>query len=738
MLHRHLFVILAGALFVAGCSESDEKQSRDKTDGATSATSATSARSGVEGKWLMIASMLDRPVEIRLAIVEIEKGKNGERQAAVIHSSDKFFPNAKIKSSKFADGSINLLFELVSNEDEPGGELNVQALLDGDVIRGSAETNNGRQPVRLIRTTQNHVTATEPDSTDGADTFVAAMQGNVIIESLQQFVKEHSDSPTALTAYLQMIGLCKRENQKLAVAQQFASDFFKTARRWGPSMEQVMRIQAATVLAQQHFLPKLVLEILEPLEKSPPEEGEDEVNSLASRVEYIKALAQIFSDDKQLQYSGAETLTKLNIKHPFVHQHRTTLAKYNDRAGNADLALRLYAELAVLPEGEQSLAVGSAHEKEGERESATEAATRLWTEKHGNTDGLPEFLEHVYAESIDKVTTAAKPPVTAGTRVSLIEVFTGSACPPCVSADVATTGLEATYPKSSLIVLRYHEHVGLPDPLANADTETRFAYYEGTGTPTVILNGKLVPRIAGPLFLSQMMYDQLRKEVDPAIAADSEIKIELSALGKDGQLSLNARVTGGKDLPSGLRLRLVLAEDSIDFVARNGIREHEMVVRAMPGGPAGILQKEGRLDFTESISLAQLKQDQIKYLETIEQEFMRRLESPFMDPRQRAQMPRELLPIRPLDYRQLHFVAFVQDDITKQILQAAAIPVSGTLVDSSPMPKKQSKPPEPAKDSETGPVEAPFPPAAGQTGDGSAKGRGSDKSGPKLIDPNER
>jgi hypothetical protein len=588
----------------------------------------------------------------------------------------------------------------------------------------------------LIRTTQRKVTAIEPDPTEGADAFIAAMTGEKPIESLQQFVTEYPNSPTALTAYLQMVGLSIREKQKPAVVEKIATDFFKNARRWGPQMEQMGRAEAAGALAQQHYLPELVLDILEPLEKNLPDEDDDEANSFASHIEHIKALSRLFSDDKQQQDAGAAVFRKLNREHPFVHQHRITLAAYNEQAGNTDVALRLYAELAVLPEGEQSLAAESNGEK-GERESALEVATRLWTAKHGNTEGLPAYLEHVYTESIDKVTSAAKPAVAVGTRVLLCEVFTGAACPPCVAADVATTGLEATYPKSSLIVLRYHEHVGLPDPLANADTETRFHYYAGTATPSVFLNGKVVPNMGGPLFFSQMMYDQLRKEVDPLVAKNSKIRIKLSALAKDGQLSLNAHVTGHKDLPNTLRLRLVLAEDSIDFVARNGIRKHEMVVRAMPGGAEGILRDEGRFEFAQSISLAQLKQDQINYLETIEQDFKRRFELPFMNPRARAQLPPELLPVKPLELKPLHFVAFVQDDVTKEILQAAAVPVSGVL-EYPAVSFGQSQPPEPVAGSDNGPVEAPFPPSAGQRGGDSTKSRNGSKSGPKLIRPNGR
>ena len=69
----------------------------------------------------------------------------------------------------------------------------------------------------------------------------------------------------------------------------------------------------------------------------------------------------------------------------------------------------------------------------------------------------------------------------------MVELFTGSKCAPCVAADLDAAALEVTWPMSHLIVLRYHEHVPGPDPLRNADSEARFGYYNGKGTPTVSL-----------------------------------------------------------------------------------------------------------------------------------------------------------------------------------------------------------------------------------------------------------
>ena len=254
---------------------------------------------------------------------------------------------------------------------------------------------------------------------------------------------------------------------------------------------------------------------------------------------------------------------------------------------------------------------------------------------------------------------------------------------------------------SHLIVLRYHEHVPGPDPLSNADSEARFGYYNGKGTPTVSLNGKLVEGVGGYVIHSQMIYDSLRQQVAPELVQKTDISLELSATAKAGKLSLNAQVGGLKEISENLRLRLVLAEDEVSYQARNGIRLHEMLVRIMPTGPEGVSQDNGELKFAQTIELSQLKQKLVDYLSVYEGQYIQH------------GIP-SLFPVKPLELDKLHLVAFVQDDQTREILQAAAIPVAGKL------------------EYPAGPVEAPLPDSGTKP---VVKLGVQDSDGPKLISP---
>jgi hypothetical protein len=230
---------------------------------------------------------------------------------------------------------------------------------------------------------------------------------------------------------------------------------------------------------------------------------------------------------------------------------------------------------------------------------------------------------------------------------------------------VATTALEATYAESEVIVLRYHQHNPAPDPLANEASDERFSSYEAHGTPALYVNGKDFSGAGG--FMEQVpeVYRRLLNAVEPVLAEATDVKIELSASAKDGKVAISARAEGPDAFPKEVHLRLALAEDKVPFLAGNGIRSHEMVVRAMPGGPDGVPPKKGKLAYTGEVDLAKLKSQLAKHLAGIESQSGTQFSE------------------KPLELKSLHLIAFLQNDDTEEVLQAAAIPVTGDLTTSA-------------------------------------------------------
>ena len=68
---------------------------------------------------------------------------------------------------------------------------------------------------------------------------------------------------------------------------------------------------------------------------------------------------------------------------------------------------------------------------------------------------------------MEKMDTGIKPEPFAGRksksdRAVLVELFTGTECPPCVAADMAFDALPKAFKSSEVVVLQYHLHIPRP------------------------------------------------------------------------------------------------------------------------------------------------------------------------------------------------------------------------------------------------------------------------------------
>jgi hypothetical protein len=253
--------------------------------------------------------------------------------------------------------------------------------------------------------------------------------------------------------------------------------------------------------------------------------------------------------------------------------------------------------------------------------------------------------------------------------VVLMELFTGTECPPCVAADVAFDALLQSYKPTELVGLEYHMHIPRPDPLANEDVLTRAQYYGVGSTPTTVFNGQPQAPGGGSMPMSKNKYDLYREVINAGINARRRASIDVQAKrsGDEIQITAKAQVAAdekpkekggeGKSEGSKLRLRLVLVEDSVRFPGGNGIRFHHHVVRAMPGGVEGVELKDGRGQSEVKVDLAEVRKTIDAYLTNFEKSFT------FAKGR------------APLELKDLAIVAYVQDDSDKSVLQTVLVPV---------------------------------------------------------------
>ena len=245
-------------------------------------------------------------------------------------------------------------------------------------------------------------------------------------------------------------------------------------------------------------------------------------------------------------------------------------------------------------------------------------------------------------------------------RIAVMELFTGAQCPPCVAADVAFDALNKSYEPSDLVLIQYHMHIPGPDPLTNADAEARWEYYETLGgTPSTLFNGKQLAGGGGGMPNAQAKFEEYRKIVDSMLEKATELKLNGKATRDGDKISIAIDLAGAESTDD-LKLRLLVVEDTIKYVGGNKLRFHHHVVRAMPGGIGGVAVKAGAMKHTATADVAAIRKDLVKYLD----EFSK--DRPFPYPT-----------VRPLDLKDLKVIALVQNDKTREILQAVQLEVDG-------------------------------------------------------------
>ncbi|HEY7312289.1 MAG TPA: hypothetical protein VH643_23195 [Gemmataceae bacterium] len=241
-------------------------------------------------------------------------------------------------------------------------------------------------------------------------------------------------------------------------------------------------------------------------------------------------------------------------------------------------------------------------------------------------------------------------------RVALVELFTGAQCPPCVAADIAFDAVHKTYKSNEVVLLQYHLHIPGPDALTNADSEARGEYYRQDSTPAVYLDGKESdPRhpLGGGRAGGKESYDTLRKQLDGAIKKNVGASLWVATYRNGDKIDIEAEVSDLAKVGDRVRLRLVLVEEVVRYPARNGQRLHHCVVRAFPGGVNGFALLDNSVKKKATVNLADLKKSLNAYLDKA------------------AKAQRFPDDNRPLDLKRLKVVAFVQDDRSKEVLQAA-------------------------------------------------------------------
>ena len=279
---------------------------------------------------------------------------------------------------------------------------------------------------------------------------------------------------------------------------------------------------------------------------------------------------------------------------------------------------------------------------------------------HDSLTGLEEMLDDRYRKlnaglRFDHYQASPK----RTNRTALAELFTGSGCGPCVAADLGFDGLLERYNRQELVVLVYHLHIPLPDPMTNPATVERGKYYGVPGTPTPVVDGFKLPSSGGSRDMAKGFYDRVNPKVETELESPANAELKLTATADGEGIRANVTVDKVTAASPDLKLQIALTEDELRYTGENGIRFHPMVVRSLAGKDSlgFALASFGPTKIQWTFDVKAISDQLKKYLDSYEQQGHRGDTFTFSEKKFQ------------IDPNNLSLVAFVQDMKTQVVLQ---------------------------------------------------------------------
>jgi len=366
-----------------------------------------------------------------------------------------------------------------------------------------------------------------------------------------------------------------------------------------------------------------------------------------------------------------------------------TLAQIYEKKGRAADAQKTYREAyalapktggaAALKLADSAKAAGYSFEQLEYLTVATlagrvTAATRaeletVYKQTHGGSPAdLDKMLDERYEKEAIGVDAAAYTPSKARTdRVVLAELFTGAGCPPCVAADLAFEAALERYTPEDVAVLVYHLHIPRPDPMTNPSSVTRKDFYDVSGTPTYFIDGGSQHVGGGSANGAQKLFrDTVQSVVDKRLEVKPAAGITLKASMIGDKVEVGARIGKAGKPDQKLRLQVALVEEMVHYTGENGVRFHPMVVRSLAAAEKNTLGfpvAAGKgTKVACAFDIAKAVADARAHLEDMEGGSSQRFgKFQFIERK------------NDINRSNLRIVAFVQDEKTKEILQAASV-----------------------------------------------------------------
>lgn len=161
----------------------------------------------------------------------------------------------------------------------------------------------------------------------------------------------------------------------------------------------------------------------------------------------------------------------------------------------------------------------------------------------------------------------------------MIEIFTSSTCPPCVSGNIAVDGVLKNNPGKYSLVKYQMNWPATGDPYYLTASAVRRAYYEVSGVPHIRTNG-ISPGY--PQNWTQSHFNALEGKTNISISATATVSTEML-------VSSHVEILSHAAYSEGLRVYIIVVEQkTFDNATTNGETEFHNVVQGFLSGSGGI------------------------------------------------------------------------------------------------------------------------------------------------------
>jgi predicted negative regulator of RcsB-dependent stress response len=404
--------------------------------------------------------------------------------------------------------------------------------------------------------------------------------------------------------------------------------------------EKTVRSNAAAFLAETGVNLKLANEW-----------AKDAVNSIndgtlvEDYINYKKNSAIVKTADGKYNEALKDLVKVKDLAAPWSSDYWLTLGKVYEKLNKRQNALDAY--ITGLAASDNPMLIESAKKLSSENE--------IQKKVEKMKDKLSSVKEGKYKSSGNK-----------NGKVVLAELFTGAECNPCIAADRAFDELSEYFPRTDLAILEYHLHIPGPDPLTNPDTFKRYIWYGGNfGTPTVFFEGKEKITGGGPKFITANRFNVYDYIIKKYLDEKPGIQIAGDARLNNDKIDINISLKSNKTKTANPNpmLHIALAEKSVKYIGANGINKHIFVVRDLIDGQSGTKLSSLNETISREVNIHELKEKINSYLT-----------NPTTDASWKAPSfhgwRMGINELNKIDTKKLVLVVWVQDDNTKEVLQA--------------------------------------------------------------------